>query len=413
MSEGTSARDIIARVNREDAMSGNSGRRSRISNRGSSASAQRQGMSNAPQASTRSAANPESATRREARGESPRAARHAVRDETSVFPRQERPENANSRTQRRATQRPSSGQKTARPVASKGVPTKPRRPADVKPMKKPLTTSQKVVNAVLDGIVDIGVIFLCLLASFAFHLYVIMPYVGARQESESINALQERWGAPAAPANNDAPTAPANPIPRPGDHEVFAAMRIPALDTPSGPWQYTITSGATIADMRTGVGWYNNYIVDGGDGSSNVPAQLPGEKGNFATAAHRDGSTAPYQEINTLKTCDEIIVDTAGGSYTYKVLPIDPDNPDDVAKWDSCATGMSKEYKPNLYGNLPGQHIVSPYDVNVINPIPGLDGLQVPEWAVPMITLTSCHPRNSNEQRIIVHAVLDSSTARS
>lgn len=411
MSEGTSARDIIARVNREDAMSGNSGRRSRISNRASSTRWQDLGQDS--QSAMRSALNPESVTRSETRSESPRAARHAVRDETSVFPRQELPESAIPRVQRRAPQRPSPGQKTARPAASKTASTRPRKSADIKPMKKPLTTSQKVVNVVLDGIVDIGVIFLCLLASFAFHMYVIMPYIGARQESESINALQEQWGAPAAPANNGAPPAPANPIPRPENHEVFATMRIPALDTSSGPWQYTITSGATIADLRTGVGWYNNYIVDGAEGSSSVPAQLPGEKGNFATAAHRDGSTAPYQEINTLKTCDEIIVDTAGGSYTYKILPINPDNPDDVAKWDSCATGMSKEYKPSLYGTLPGQHIVSPYDVNVINPIPGLDGLQVPEWAVPMITLTSCHPRNSNEQRIIVHAVLDSSIARS
>ena len=412
MSEGTSARDIIARVNREDAMSGNPGRRSRISNR--EPSARRQGSGQTSRSSVQPATNPESATRNETSGDPSRVARHAVRDETSVFPRQERPESANPpRVQRRDPQSLSPGRKTAHPATSRPAPARPRKPVDIKPMKKPLTTSQKVVNAVLDGIVDIGVIFLCLLASFAFHLYVIMPYIGARQESESINALQEQWGDPAVPTNNDAPPAPANPIPRPGDHEVFATMRIPALDTPSGPWQYTITSGATIADMRTGVGWYNNYIVDGGDGSSSVPAQLPGEKGNFATAAHRDGSTAPYQEINTLKTCDEIIVDTAGGSYTYKVLPINPDSPDDVAKWNSCATGMSKEYKPNLYGNLPGQHIVSPYDVNVINPIPGLDGLQIPDWAVPMITLTSCHPRNSNEQRIIVHAVLDSSTARS
>lgn len=406
VSEKTNARDIIARVRQEDGAAERAPRRSSI--RTTAAGATRE----APQSAQRG---------RRGQNVPPRDA--GVRERRQEIPRQAVPED-----QRRgggSTQVLPSQQPARKPAPPKRHPDASRqdnpgrRPAadprpqrdDIRPYPKRKSTGAKVVDGLLDLLIDVGTLLLVVLASFALHMYVIMPYTGARQENQSINALHDQWGGD-TPAPDSA--RPADPIPRPATHEVFATMRIPALDTPDAPWEYTITAGASIEDLRTGVGWYNEYFVEDADGNtSTIPAQMPGEPGNFATAAHRDGSTAPYQEINNLQVCDTVIVDTAGGSYTYKILPLDPNDQEQVNKWNDCATGLAKNYKPNLYGNVPGLEIVSPYDVEVINPIPGRSDLQMQDWAVPMITLTSCHPRNSNAQRIILHGVLDSSAARS
>jgi len=51
---------------------------------------------------------------------------------------------------------------------------------------------------------------------------------------------------------------------------------------------------------------------------------------------------------------------------------------------------------------IPGQEIVSPYQVSVIAPTPGGQ-----EASGAYLTLTTCHPKYSAAQRLVIHARLD------
>jgi sortase A len=96
-------------------------------------------------------------------------------------------------------------------------------------------------------------------------------------------------------------------------------------------------------------------------------SQWPGEEGNFAVAAHRTSHGAPFNKIDTLQDGDLIFVQTNDFWYTYKYLQT---------------------------------KIVDPTAIGVISKVPqGLDGAKA---GGKYMTLTSCHPKWSNNERIIV-----------
>ena len=102
---------------------------------------------------------------------------------------------------------------------------------------------------------------------------------------------------------------------------------------------------------------------------------MPGELGNFATAAHRTTYGKPYNQIHELKTDDAVVVRTEDTWYVYKVTE---------------------------------SKIVLPKNIEVISPVPGLmPGEPVPDLEKRFITLTSCHPMFSAAERYIVHGELD------
>ncbi len=89
----------------------------------------------------------------------------------------------------------------------------------------------------------------------------------------------------------------------------------------------------------------------------------PGEPGNAAIAGHRTTYGAPFFALDELVAGDEIITTTALGRYVYRVSEIT---------------------------------IVSPSDIGVLAPTDD-----------SRLTLTSCHPRYSARERLIVSALLD------
>lgn len=250
----------------------------------------------------------------------------------------------------------------------------------------------RAVDVVLGGVLDIAIITVTLLGSFLLYGFVIMPELGNRYEAQAADQLERSWneapplqplGEQVNPEGAGAPDTIGEEVA--GTGQTFATMTIPKL---GANWRYTVISGVTIPDLRTGVGWY--------PGTS-----LPGEMGNFATAAHRDGSTAPYMHIDQLSTCDDIHVNTQDGSYTYRVVPVDGSAAEANA-FAACAP-----HAPDTMG-VPGLHITSPDDVSVLYSTPTSNEPANQPW----MTLTSCHPRLSSAQRIVVHAVLTDFTPR-
>jgi sortase (surface protein transpeptidase) len=60
------------------------------------------------------------------------------------------------------------------------------------------------------------------------------------------------------------------------------------------------------------------------------------------------------------------------------------------------------------YPDVPGQEIVLPSNGTVIAAVPGQprDAVRAPEAGARLITLTTCTPKFSAQQRLIVHGVL-------
>jgi sortase A len=93
---------------------------------------------------------------------------------------------------------------------------------------------------------------------------------------------------------------------------------------------------------------------------------LPGEAGNVAIAGHRTTYLHPFYNLNELVAGDPIVITTTQGIFRYDVI---------------------------------GSQVVSPDDVAVVAPT-----------ATPELTLTTCNPRFSARQRLVVHAALVASS---
>jgi sortase A len=105
-------------------------------------------------------------------------------------------------------------------------------------------------------------------------------------------------------------------------------------------------------------------LTDLDDGPGHYPGTpLPGQIGNAAIAGHRTTHGAPFYRINELTTGDRIKITTLAGTFVYAVT------------------------KPPF--------AVQPTDYYVVDNTPDAE-----------LTLTSCHPRYSAAQRIIVKAKL-------
>ncbi|CAN5879573.1 class E sortase [soil metagenome] len=178
-------------------------------------------------------------------------------------------------------------------------------------------------------------------------------------QSELTQDLRQRWA-----VGDDPLQAPDRPDGAPGQlpmGEGFAFIRIPAF----GLYYVRVVLEGTDEDKLT-------------EGPGHYPdSALPGGVGNFAMAGHRVGKGSPFLDLDQLGPGDAIIIETAAQWYVYRVLGD---------------------------GVIPGQQIVSPDRVEVVAPVPGAPA-DLPTRA--LLTLTTCHPKFSAAQRLIVHAELD------
>ncbi|HEX5493252.1 MAG TPA: class E sortase [Mycobacteriales bacterium] len=147
-----------------------------------------------------------------------------------------------------------------------------------------------------------------------------------------------------------------------------ALIRIPAF---GADWAYTIVEGTGERELAEGPGHYTGTA-------------LPGEVGDFAVAGHRVGKGSPFLNLDKLRAGDFIVVETKDYWYAYRVLG-------DQASGDPTQVDQD---------GIPGQEIVQPTDIDVIDPVPGHPG-RTPNRR--MITLTTCNPRFSAAQRMIIH----------
>lgn len=123
------------------------------------------------------------------------------------------------------------------------------------------------------------------------------------------------------------------------------------LEIPKIGVNVVVVEGTSASALRAGAGHY--------------PASpLPGEEGNVAIAGHRTTYGRPFHDNDKLVKGDEVVLTTPVGKFTYRVVQ-DP-------------------------------YVVGSHDWTPISNSPGIKTL----------TLTTCHPKGSAKERLIIKAEL-------
>lgn len=176
-------------------------------------------------------------------------------------------------------------------------------------------------------------------------------YAIAQQQIEVVDTLPAPVDTVPVPDTVLEPPADEEPAPAvhyaepvPPEGEAFGEMTIPKIGA-----ELVLFEGVDRATLKNGPG--------------HMPwTPLPGQPGNAVVSGHRTTYGAPFFDLDRLTEGDRIIVETALGSHTYEVRSVE---------------------------------IVAPTDVWVTDPKRGA-------W----LTLTTCHPKFSARQRLIIVAEL-------
>ena len=168
----------------------------------------------------------------------------------------------------------------------------------------------------------------------------------ARDQRALKNRFSESLGAVPSTSVPGAAGRPAEPPPAPVPGDAVALIRIPEIGL-----EKAVVEGVGVPDLKKGPGHY-----------SDTP--MPGEKGNSAIAGHRTTYGAPFGDLDKLTRGDPILVTTHAGNFRYEVDHL---------------------------------RIVDPSESWVLD-----------DAGDDRLTLTTCHPKFSAAQRLIVVAKLTS-----
>jgi sortase A len=148
--------------------------------------------------------------------------------------------------------------------------------------------------------------------------------------------------APVLEAAGSGPSTTTPPAPVPGD--AVALLRIPKIGL-----EKAVVEGTRVPDLKRGPGHY-------------AGTPLPGEPGNAAIAGHRTTYGAPFWSLDELEPGDDILVTTRQGEFRYRV----------------DGSQVIRPSQNEVLRNEEGNHL----------------------------TLTTCNPRFSARQRLVVKATL-------
>ena len=193
-------------------------------------------------------------------------------------------------------------------------------------------------------------------------LYLVYSLLFTRFQTQEAQAeLLERWElevgepAPELPGAPD-PASTEDPAPvDPGSAVAVLQFARPGSDLrPVREDPLLVVPGVDLTTLQRGPGHYPE-------------SALPGQDGNFAVAGHRTTYGAPFFNLDQLRPDDEILATGRDGvTHTYRVRET---------------------------------RVVAPTELWVVDRDPLGTGR-------PTLTLTTCHPRFSNGQRLIVFAEL-------
>jgi sortase A len=192
-----------------------------------------------------------------------------------------------------------------------------------------------------------------------------------RTQKDLTTTLQKQWDEGDDPTVGAVPTKPGEKVRSIPLGDGFALIYIPDFGT---DYVFTVVEGTGVDELNKGPGHY-------------ADTPLPGAVGNVAIAGHRVGKGSPFLNLDKLEAGAAIVVRTKSYWYTYRVVGEPGGSADAVS-----ALGF------------PGREIVDPSDVGVIAPVPDKPGAKPTRR---LLTLTTCHPKFTARQRMVIHAELD------
>jgi sortase A len=142
---------------------------------------------------------------------------------------------------------------------------------------------------------------------------------------------------------------PSKELPPSPEGEAIAVIKLPAIGV-----EKLVVEGVGVSDLKKAPGHYPG-------------TPLPGQPGNAAIAGHRTTYGAPFNQLDKMKPGDPVIVSTKQGTFEYDVTEL---------------------------------KVVSPSEVKVLDPTTD-----------NRLTLTTCHPRYSATQRLVLVAALKGAAA--
>jgi sortase A len=198
-----------------------------------------------------------------------------------------------------------------------------------------------VVGVVGELLITFGVVVLL----FAVYELKVTDLRTASTQRGLQHELERTWAGPG-------PTRPNGPDPAPtvAEGEPLAVLRVPKL---GDDYSRVVVEGVTHEDLKKGPGHYPKTA-------------LPGQVGNLVISGHRTTYGAPFSNLDRLRPGDVVDVQVRYRTYHYRVTRT---------------------------------KIVSPDAKDVTLPVPEQPG------ATPTarsLTLTTCNPRYSAAQRLIV-----------
>jgi sortase A len=164
--------------------------------------------------------------------------------------------------------------------------------------------------------------------------------------------LRRDWARP-TPTPTGAPVTVVPPRVQAG--QPFAMLRIPRLGR---DYTKSVVEGVDVEDLKKGPGHYPGTA-------------LPGQVGNFVLSGHRTTYGAPFNRVDELRGGDVVGVETADAYYLYRIT---------------------------------SNRIVAPTAIEVTYPVPGQRAARPSQ---KLLTMTTCHPKYSAAQRLIVFARFD------
>ncbi|MDQ3940155.1 MAG: sortase [Actinomycetota bacterium] len=177
------------------------------------------------------------------------------------------------------------------------------------------------------------------------------------QQQDRLSDLFDRQQVLPAKKGNSGP--PKGFSPDPGD-PVFR-IRIPKIDLNDGKG-FMVVEGVGDEELALGPGHYPS-CRPGFDPSlcTKFPAAWPGEKGRVIVSGHRTTHAQPFYDVNELGKGDKIFIETKWGDFTYVV-----------------------------------------YDLRIVSPT--TQAIVVDKRGTRELVLTTCNPRFSAAERLIVFA---------
>ncbi len=178
----------------------------------------------------------------------------------------------------------------------------------------------------------------------------------SREQSSLRDELRREWAAASPPTTRDKTGTPRPVVPRP----VSLGKPMGYVEIPRIQLRKILVQGVGRDELRKGPGHVPSTV-------------MPGQPGTLGISGHRTTYGAPFYRLNELGKGDTITLVMREATYTYTVTR---------------------------------SAVVRPTDVQVLDNVRGPDGK-----LEPTITLTTCHPRYSARQRLVVFGRLSRTEA--